>query len=140
MSEEFPESKKTGLAVAIAQGNSVRAWARQNKVAKSTANYWAGQPEVRRLVETLRRRSLDRAVGRMASRAVAAADGINKLAVEAESESVRLRAWRAMLSDQIAVSKHAGWECRLADLEEKARAQSEGPNFQGGPPAVGISL
>ena len=96
MSEEIPESKKTGLAYAIAQGKSVPAWARQNDVPRSTAYYWAGQPEVRRMVETLRRRSLDRAVGRMASRAVAAADGINKLAMEAESESVRLRAWRAI--------------------------------------------
>jgi hypothetical protein len=133
MSEALPESKKTELAIVVAQGKSVRAWARKNEVAKSTAGYWAVQPEVRRMAETLRRRSLDQAVGRMNCRAVAAADGINKLAVEAESESVRLMAWRAMLSDQIAVSKHAGWEGRLAALEEKARAQSEGPNFQVGP-------
>ena len=71
MSEEVPESKKTGLAIVIAQGASVPAWARRNEVPTSTAYYWAGQPEVRRMVETLRRRSLDRAVGRMASRAVA---------------------------------------------------------------------
>jgi hypothetical protein len=139
MLEEVPEDKKIGLAAAIAQGKSVRAWARQNEVPSSTAHYWAGQPELRRMVETLRRRSIDRAVGRLACRAVAAADGITKLAKEAESESVKLMAWRALLSDQIAVSKFAGWEGRLADLEEKARAQSQGPNFQGGPGPVGIS-
>jgi hypothetical protein len=139
MLEEVPEDKKIGLAVVIAQGKSVRAWARQNGVPSSTAHYWAGQPEFRRMVETLRRRSIDRAVGRMASRAVAAADGINKLARTAESESVQLKAWRSLLCDQISVSKFAGWEGRLADLEEKARAQSQGPNFQGGPGPAGIS-
>jgi hypothetical protein len=95
--------------------------------------------EVRRMVETWRRRSLDRAIGRMSRRAVAAADGITKLAKDAESESVKLRAWRALLSDQITVSKYAGWEGRLADLEEKVGAQSQGPNAQRGPEPIGIS-
>ena len=52
---------------------------------RSTANYWSDQPEVRREVETLRRRSIDRALGRMASRAPAAVDGIAKLAKGAET-------------------------------------------------------
>jgi hypothetical protein len=139
MSEELLESKKTGLAHAIAQGKSIPAWALQNEVPQSTAYYWARQPEVRRVVEMLRRCSIDRAIGLMASRAVAATDGITELAKGAESESVKLKAWRAILSDQIAVSKYAGWEGRLADLEDKARAQSQGPNFQGGPRPVEIS-
>jgi ribosomal protein L39E len=137
MSEELPESKKTQLAYAIAQGKSVPAWARQNEVARSTAYYWASQPEVRRVVEAWRRQALDRALGRMAGSAAAAIDGISKLAKGAESESVKLRAWRAILTDQIAVSKHMGWEGRLADLEEKMTAQSQGPNFQRGPGPVG---
>lgn len=139
MSEEIPESKKTGLAFVIAQGKSVAAWARQNDVPNSTDYYWAKQPEVRRVVEAWRLRAIDRAVGRMASRAGAAADGITKLAEGATSESVQLKAWRAILSDQIAVSKYAGWGGRLADLEEKLSAQSQGPNVQGGPRPVETS-
>jgi hypothetical protein len=139
MSEEVPESKKTRLAFAIAQGQSVSAWARQNEVPRSTAYFWANKPEVRRIAETLRRRSLNRAIGRMSRRAAAAADGITKLAKDAESESVKLKAWRAILSDQIAFTKFAGWEGRLADLEEKARAQSQGPSFPGGPGPVEMS-
>jgi hypothetical protein len=139
MSEEVPESKKTQLAYAIAQGKSVVAWARQNDVPTSTAYFWAGQPEVRRVVDSWRRRWLDRALGRMAGRAGAAVDGISKLAKGAESESVKLRAWRALLSDQIAVSKYTGWEGRLAELEDKMTSQSQGPNFQRGPLPVGTS-
>jgi hypothetical protein len=139
MSEEVPESKKTQLAYVIAQGKSVPVWARQNDVPVSTAYFWAGQPEVRRVVETWRRWSIDRALGRMASRAPAAVDGISKLAEGAECESVRLKAWRALLSDQIAVSKYTGWEGRLAELEEKATPQSQGPKFQRGPLPVGTS-
>jgi hypothetical protein len=138
MSEEILESKKTGLAVVIAQGKSVRAWARQNEVPSSTAHYWANQPEVRRMAEDWRRRWLDRAVGRMASLAPAAVDGITKLAKGAEGESVQLRAWRSLLSDQIAVSKYAGWDRRLTNLEEKWTALPHVPNFQGGPGPVGI--
>ena len=139
MSEEVPESKKTKLAIVIAQGASVPAWARRNEVPTSTAYYWANQPEVRRMVDTLRRRSLDRAIGRMSRCAVDAADGISKLAKDAESESVKLRAWRVILSDQIAFTKYAGWEGRLAALEEKSSAQAQGPNVQGGPGALGVS-
>ena len=139
MLQEVPENKKTGLAIVIAQGASVRAWARRNAVPPSTAYYWANQPEVRRMVDTLRRRSLDRAIGRMSRHSVAAADGISKLAKEAESESVKLKAWRVLLSDQIAFTKYAGWEGRLAALEEKSSAQAQGPNVQDGPGALGVS-
>ena len=47
-----------------------------------------------------------------------AVDGIVTLAKEADSESVQLRAWRAILADQIAVSKFSDLEYRLAEIEE----------------------
>jgi hypothetical protein len=129
MPEELPESKKTQLAFAIAQGKSVAAWARQNEVPKSTAYDWASEPEVRSVVELCRRRSIDRAIGRMASRASSAVDEITKLAEEADSESVRLRAWRSILCDHIAISKYTGLEGRLAELE-KVREQPQGLDIQ----------
>jgi len=47
MPEERPRSRKTELALAIANGTSVTAWARGNQVPKRTAYRWAGEPKVR---------------------------------------------------------------------------------------------
>jgi hypothetical protein len=52
--------------------------------------------------------------------------GIAELAESAESESVRLRALRAILGDMMAVSKYTGLEDRVAGLEERVREQNEG--------------
>ena len=48
-----------------------------------------------------------------------AVDGIVTLAKEADSESVQLRVWRAILADQIAVSKFSDLEYRMAEIEEQ---------------------
>ena len=48
-----------------------------------------------------------------------AAHGIVTIATEAESDSVRLRAWRAIFSDMMAVSKYSGLEVRMTEIEEK---------------------
>ena len=53
------------------------------------------------------------------SLALKAANGIVTLAKEAESESVQLKAWRAVLADQMAVSKFSDLEYRLAEIEEQ---------------------
>jgi hypothetical protein len=117
MSEEHRPSKKTQLALAVAQGESVAEWARTNEVPRRTAFRWAKEVSVRTAVESFRRRSIDRAVGRMAGRANWAVKGITTLAAGAESESVRLRALRAMLSDMMAVAKFSGLEQRMTQIE-----------------------
>jgi hypothetical protein len=48
-----------------------------------------------------------------------AVDGITHLAQEAESESVQLRAWRAILADMMSVSKFSDLEYRMAEIEEQ---------------------
>ena len=48
-----------------------------------------------------------------------AANGIVTLAKEAESESVQLRAWRAILADQMAVAKFSDLEYRMVEIEEE---------------------
>ena len=45
--------------------------------------------------------------------------GITNLAQEADSESVRLRAWRAVLADQMAVCKFSDLEYRMVEIEER---------------------
>jgi hypothetical protein len=124
MPEEVGLDKKTSLALAIARGQSIDAWAKQNDVPRSTAFRWASEPMVRREVEATRRRALGRAIGRLSSVALKAADGIVTLAKEAESESVQLRAWRAVLADQVTVSKFSDLEYRMAEIEEQLSERS----------------
>ena len=121
MPEEVPQQKKTRLALAIARGESVAAWARQNEVPRRTAFRWARDTKVRLAVEAGRRYALDRAIGRMARLAMKAADAIARLGEGAESESVQLRAWRAILADQMAVSKFSNLEQRMVEIEEQLR-------------------
>ena len=68
-----------------------------------------------------RRYVLDLAIGRMARLSLKATDGIAKLGAGAESESVQLRAWRAILADQMAVSKFSNLEQRMVEIEERLR-------------------
>jgi hypothetical protein len=119
MTGESTNSQKLLLASAIAEGTSVAKWASASGVPERTAYHWAAQHEVRAEVESIRRRALDEGIGRMATRATWAVDGIVKLGESAASESVRLSALRAVMSDFIAVSNFAGLETRLAQLEEQ---------------------
>jgi hypothetical protein len=124
MNPELPRKKKIDLALAIAQGIAIIKWARANDVPKSTAFRWARDSNVRAMVENVRRRCVDRAVGHMAKNATYAATEIVRLGKEAESESVRLSALRAVLSKMMSVSEFSGLETRIAELEERFHAVS----------------
>ena len=102
---------------------------RGNNVPKRTAYRWSREPKFRAAVESCRRRAVDRAVGRMAKRVTWATNGIAKLAKSADSESVKLAAPRAMLSDMIAVSKFAGLEHRVTELEEQLNDRTGNTGF-----------
>ena len=125
MTGESANSQKMLLAVAIAEGTAVAKWASSNDVPERTAYRWAAEPEVRAEVESIRRRSLDEAIGRLAKRATWAVDGIVELGENAASESVRLSALRAVMSDFIAVSNFAGLESRVNALEEQPRGRTD---------------
>jgi hypothetical protein len=64
-----------------------------------------------------------------------AADEITRLAKGAESESVQLRAWRAIVADQMAVSKFSDLEYRMAEIEE----QLNGRNGHAGQAGYGVA-
>lgn len=121
MPGEDRQSKKTLLALALAQGRSITTWARTNEVPRRTAYRWAGEPAVRSAVRLYRRRAVDRAVGRLATSATWAADRLTKLAKNAESESVQLGALRAILSHMMTVSEFATLEESVAQIEEQLR-------------------
>jgi len=125
---EIPRGNKTELAVAIARGDCIRKWAHSNGVPERTAYGWASEPEVRRMVETCRRRTLDRAIGRMNSSTIWVTDRIALLAKEADSQSLQFKALRSIISDVMAVSKFSNIEHRLTELEEDFREQSGNPD------------
>jgi hypothetical protein len=125
MAAENLEDPKTQLAVALAQGVSVGAWARAHDVPRSTVYRWASEREVRKTVETCRRHAIDRMVGQMVKRGNWAVGGIAALAKGAESESVRLKAFRSILLDVLTVCRHTELESRMAQVEERL-AQRDG--------------
>jgi hypothetical protein len=125
MTEELLRKRKTRLAIATATGASVAAWARANGVPFETARAWTSEPEVRAAVESFRRRTLDRAVGRMAKRAIWAADEIAKLSRTTDSPWLKLAALRAILSELIKVTEFAVLEARLADIEARLNARTD---------------
>ncbi len=126
------QEKKAKLATVIARGQSVIAWARKNDVPERTVYRWASEPDVRKASEMWRRTVLNQAIGRMVRRSNAAADGIERLAKGADSEAVRLRAWRAILADQMAVARFSTLEQRMTELEEGAKAQHAQQPFHTG--------
>jgi hypothetical protein len=111
--------KKTELTVAIARGVSARKWAIDHNVPPRTAQRWASEPAVRAEVERMRRSVLDQAIGVLTGHVTSASKGIIKLAKSAVSESVRLSAMRAVLSDMIAASKFGNLEDRMTEIEEQ---------------------
>jgi hypothetical protein len=131
MADEPLKSLKPQLAIALAQGKSVAAWARGAGVPIRTAYRWSKDPKVRKAVEAHRRHWIDRAVGMLSGKATWSVGRITKLADNAESESVRLGALRGMLTDMIAVSKYFALEDRMASIEERLDERAGNTGRQG---------
>ena len=68
MAEEAERATKAQLAVALARGTSIRSWGRASDVPYVIAQRWSKDPQVRKMAQDLRRRALDRAVGKVAMR------------------------------------------------------------------------
>jgi hypothetical protein len=112
------------LAVAVAHGRAIKSWADAHNTPLQTAHEWANQPDFKRAVSRFRRRSADLAAGRLASYATKAAQVMTDLAVSAASESVKLAACRAILSDMMTVSEYTDLELRMTDIEEQLRERT----------------
>ena len=123
-----PKNLINSLALAVAGGKRVAAWAKAHDVAPRTAYTWTKRPGFRAKVARLRRRVLDRAVGQLAAAAAKNAAEINKLATGAESEAVRLAAARAALADLIQVQRHLALEDRVAELEKRVGGDARSSN------------
>jgi hypothetical protein len=98
MSAKTLNHSKTELALAIAQGVSVTAWARANGVSRMTGFRWARDPLVRETVQRCRRRTIEDGIRRISKQSGWAGDGIGMLARIANSETVKLAEFRAILA------------------------------------------
>jgi hypothetical protein len=134
MSKRNNEVKKSQLALALAAGGTVKAWAKENAVRPRTAYTWSRCPEVLEQIDRIRSRALDRAIGRLSKNVTAAAEEIASLARGAASESVKLNAARAVLADLMSVSNYAALERRLAQVERRMRDNSRFPAGPDQPP------
>jgi hypothetical protein len=126
MNRRNNRDQKAALALALAGGSTVKAWALDSNVPERTAYSWGRSPEVRKWVRRIRRRAIDRAVGRLSRAAAKAARQIASLADSAQSEAVKLQAARAVLADLMSVTDYADHEDRIAELERRVHESQTG--------------
>ncbi len=74
--------------------------------------------------------SIGPSAGWMAGHSMRAVKAITKLGETAQSESVQLRAMRAVLHDHMAVAKLSNMEYRISAIEENIRIRKETENGQ----------
>jgi len=112
---------RAALAVAVAAGKSVADWASENQIARRTAYQWYRRADFRRAVLCHRSRLMDRAVGQLQGKAVAAATELGRLVTEGQpTDGVRLAAARAVLTE---AWRFSDIERRLTELERSNRAR-----------------
>jgi transposase-like protein len=124
MAKIHNEVQKEQLALHLASGEGVAEWARAHGIPDRTAYSWSRSPEVRDRTESIRRAVLAEAVKQLGAHAAAAAGQIVKLAENAQSEAVRLR---AVLAEFMSVSNYTSMAGQLADIERRLRESSGFP-------------
>lgn len=120
MPSQRNEHRMNSLAFAVAAGRSVSGWCGEHEIPKRTAYDWTKRPEFKAMVTAHRRRLMDAGLGKLTRHIGKAVEVIADLAAKAESESVRLAAARAILSELVAISNFADMEARIAELENRA--------------------
>ncbi len=94
--KRHPPKQRDDLALAVAMGSTITAWAKENKVPLRTANEWAGKPEFKAAVEAHRRAINDRALGVFVRFKVEAVGTLARLMRSAKSEQVQFQAARTI--------------------------------------------
>ena len=128
--EEIPLSKQDQLAIAIAQGKSIAAWARENQVPTSTAYGWASDPDSAARSMT---GAAAPSIGPLAGwPAIPCGRSKGSPISEKRPNPSRFSSGRsrAILFDQMAIAKQANLEYRMAKIEEKLRARTGNANPQ----------
>jgi transposase-like protein len=114
---KVPAEKIELLALAVASGLTVRAWAETNGVVPRTAYRWSGRPDFKARVIELRREIIRAVIGELTEASREAVAKFRKLLKDAKSESVQLAAGRAIMEQLVAMESHAELATRLDELE-----------------------
>jgi hypothetical protein len=100
-------AKLEHLAMFLAAGGSVAAFAREHEIPRRTCYLWTKSEGFQTKVRDYRSKIIDKLVGSLARLGKSAVRELGVLAKGAESEAVRLQACRAILSDMINVGTYA---------------------------------
>jgi len=106
--------------VAVASGQSIKAWAREHDIPVRTCYLWTHRPEFKAKVESIRNRITDRAVGELTRSRVQAVREMGRLSTKAQHEPTRLAACRAVVAD-LAALKNQDLARRVEALETALR-------------------
>lgn len=118
----------TGLAIAVARGSTVAAWARQNEIPPRTAYRWSKTAEFKGMVDECRRKAIDRSIGDMCKHLLTATREIARLIKAGDCDSVRLAAARTLLDQFFAVRERTEFRAELQSLQDElAKAKEKSP-------------
>jgi hypothetical protein len=113
------------LALAVARGVPLVRWAKQQGIPERTARDWASKPEFKATVASVRRRIIDRTVGKLVASSTAAVTAMVRIMERSNNDYVKLTACRTILEQTLSWSSHHDLEQRLAALEEEVRERAE---------------
>lgn len=119
MTENDRPTGKTAAILALARGQTTTEAADAGGISPRTLRRWQDDPAFRREVARLRAGLLDHTVGALVDAALDAVATLHR-ALDAEDESVRVRAARAILAALIQVRESADLEARIGALEAAA--------------------
>jgi HEAT repeat protein len=122
------------LALAVASGQSLRDAAAAVCIGERTATRRAADPDFRQRVAELRTEMTSRALGRLADGMSAAADTLRQL-LDAESESVRLGAARALLELGTKLREAIELASKVDELEQLLKGGGNEPEKPNRPAA-----
>lgn len=111
-------ARQERVAVLLASGSTIRDAAAETRVGERTIHGWLDDPGYRAFVAELRDQLLNATIGRLtqtATRAVGVLGGL----LDAESESVRLRAAFGLIDAMIKTREHGELAARVSELERR---------------------
>lgn len=108
---------ENAVILALAQGRSTDEAGRAGGVTGRTVRRWLEDPSFAARVSEVRVQILDRTVGALVDASLDAVATLREMAVNAQSEAVRVRASTAILNALVVVRESVDLEQRLAALE-----------------------
>lgn len=125
MSQIEPVEKDVLLASAIASGASNSAAARKLGISRATVKRRLHDPNFRRIIADLRGEILRNALGRMTAKITGAVDNLDAL-LNDDNPSIRLRAFRALMTFGLRLHESIELNDRIGELEAELARKTGG--------------